>query len=88
MSHRITTTAWNGVQDGPGPRPPGSAPRSARPAPRILVASVEPFALWAHRWGRLDAVLAAPDATAPDATAVDTAGTATDTAMQRSPAAP
>ncbi|MEX2501237.1 MAG: hypothetical protein WD336_02575 [Trueperaceae bacterium] len=24
-------------------------------ASRVLVASVEPFALWAHRWGRLDA---------------------------------
>jgi protein ImuB len=77
MSHRTTTTAWNSVQDGPGTRPPGSAPESARPASRILVASVEPFALWAHRWGRLDTVLAGsgavpdPADAARDATAAD-----------------
>ncbi len=62
MPHRTTTNPQNRVQDGAETAQGGLFPSSPQPASRILVASVEPFALWAHRWGRLDA---AAEATAP-----------------------
>ncbi|MDZ7799763.1 MAG: hypothetical protein U5K81_03070 [Trueperaceae bacterium] len=66
MSHRTTNPGARRVQDGPGPVPADRAP-TPRPAPlRVLVASVEPFALWAHRWGRLDAALELAPAAAPN----------------------
>ncbi len=60
MSHRTMTNSQNGVQDGTETAQSRLFPPPGQPASRILVASVEPFALWAHRWGRLDAALASP----------------------------
>lgn len=60
MPHRTTTNPQNRVQDGTEPAQGGLFPSPRRPASRILVASVEPFALWVHRWGRLDAAKAGP----------------------------
>ncbi len=62
MPHASTPPLWNDVQDGPNPLPSRPAPGRARPAPGMVVVSVEPFALWAHRWDRTLRDDAAPDA--------------------------
>jgi len=61
MPHATTRPTWNGVQDSANQIPARLFPPPAGRASRILVASVEPFVLWTHRWGR---PVAGGDATA------------------------
>ena len=88
MLHRTTTNRQNGVQDGAQTAQGELFPSSRQPASRILVASVEPFALWAHRWGRRDAAAAMPSHPAGGATTAPATAPAAGASREATGAAP